>query len=179
MPTRSRSINTSSRAASARPTPASRTCKASWLGSSSSRNSRQVDATKPSPADLQRSHVLTHAAGLLMHRILDDKSAGGLALRRCQWFTNSKHVKSQAAAKRLGFTHEGVLRAHRVLLPGREGARRKSRLDYSLHHLLTTAGRKGEREDCPSRDTWVASVFWEEWENGVKEHVDALMARKQ
>lgn len=60
-----------------------------------------------------------------MHRILDDKSAGGLALRRCQWYTNSKHVKSQAAAKRLGFIHEGILRAHRVLLPGREGARRE------------------------------------------------------
>ena len=44
---------------------------------------------------------------------------------------------------------------------------------------LTTAGRKGEREDHPSRDTWVASVYWEEWENGVKEHIDALMARKQ
>ena len=52
-----------------------------------------------------------------MRRILNDKSEGGLGLRRCQWYTNSKHVKSQAAAQRLGFKHEGVLRAHRVLLP--------------------------------------------------------------
>lgn len=44
---------------------------------------------------------------------------------------------------------------------------------------LIVAGRKGEREDCASRDTWVASVYWEEWENGVRDHIDALMARKQ
>ncbi|KAK1925785.1 acyl-CoA N-acyltransferase [Papiliotrema laurentii] len=114
--------------------------------------------------EFQRTHVLSHAAGLVMHRILDDKADGGLGLRRCQWFTNSKHVKSQAAAHRLGFTHEGILRAHRVLLPGKTGAR---------------AGRKGEDEECASRDTWVASVYWEEWQDGVREHVDKLMARKE
>lgn len=123
--------------------------------------------------------MLSHAAGLSMHRILDDPSQGGLGLRRCQWFTNSKHVKSQAAAERLGFKHEGTLRAHRVLLPGRVGARRESSQKHVEMVKLIPAGRRGEREDCPSRDTWVASVFWEEWENGVRDHVDALMSRRQ
>lgn len=45
--------------------------------------------------------------------------------------------------------------------------------------VLMIAGRKGDREDHPSRDTWVASVYWEEWENGVKEHIDKLIARRQ
>jgi hypothetical protein len=40
------------------------------------------------------------------------------------------------------------------------------------------AGRKGDREDCPSRDTFISSVYWEEWDGGVREHVDKLMARK-
>lgn len=113
-----------------------------------------------------------------MHRILDDKDQGGLGLRRCQWYTNSQHVKSQAAAQRLGFKHEGTLRAHRVLLPNKQGGRRKSVSERDDACANTSAGRKGEREECPSRDTWVASVYWEEWENGVREHIDTLMARK-
>ena len=74
--------------------------------------------------EFQRTHVLTHAAGALMHRILDSTAEGGLGLRRCQWFTNSLHVKSQAAATRLGFIHEGTLRAHRVLAPHMKAVRR-------------------------------------------------------
>jgi hypothetical protein len=28
------------------------------------------------------------------------------------------------------------------------------------------------------RDNWFSSVTWEDWEAGVREHVDKLMARK-
>jgi hypothetical protein len=28
------------------------------------------------------------------------------------------------------------------------------------------------------RDTWMASTTWQEWEGGVREHVDKLMARR-
>jgi hypothetical protein len=70
----------------------------------------------------KRTHVLSHAAGLMIHRILDSESEGGLGLRRCQWFANSLNEPSKAAAKRLGFQLDGVLRNHRVLGPGKAGA---------------------------------------------------------
>ncbi|CAD6563945.1 MAG: hypothetical protein TREMPRED_002388 [Tremellales sp. Tagirdzhanova-0007] len=112
----------------------------------------------------QRTHVLTHAAGLVMRRILDMPEQGGLGLRRCQWKTTSLNLPSQNAAKRLGYTPEGVLRAAQVLDLGKEGIR---------------PGRKGDaQEEGMSRDNWYASVIWEEWQAGVREHVDELMARR-
>ena len=29
-----------------------------------------------------------------------------------------------------------------------------------------------------ARDTWCASVIWEEWQAGVRDNVDKLMARR-
>ncbi|RSH91034.1 hypothetical protein EHS25_010210 [Saitozyma podzolica] len=112
----------------------------------------------------QRTHVLTHAAGLVMHRILDPTSMGGLGLRRCQWTTTVLNAPSQNAAKRLGYTGEGVLRAIKVLQPGKEGF---------------AAGRVDSyNPEGPRRDNWYASVLWDEWENGVRAHIDKLMARR-
>ncbi|OCF37015.1 hypothetical protein I317_02662 [Kwoniella heveanensis CBS 569] len=111
-----------------------------------------------------RTHVQTHATGLLMHRIFDHPSQGGLGLRRCQWITTTLNLPSQNAAKRLGYTYEGVLRCMRVLPPGKEGARE---------------GRQGVRNaDHQVRDDWYSSVTWYEWEESVREHIDKLMARR-
>ncbi|WVR05823.1 hypothetical protein IAU60_002848 [Kwoniella sp. DSM 27419] len=113
----------------------------------------------------QRTHVLTHTAGLLIHRVLDMPSEGGLGLRRCQWFANNLNEKSRQAAGRLGFKEDGVIRAHRVLPKGMQGS---------------TPGRKGDaQEENMSRDSWLASVTWYDWEGGVREHVDQLMARRK
>jgi hypothetical protein len=78
----------------------------------------------PFPSHSQRTHVLTHAAGTLMHRILDSPALGGLGLRRCQWFTTTLNNPSKNAALRLGFDFEGTIRAHRVLPPSKEVVRR-------------------------------------------------------
>jgi hypothetical protein len=88
----------------------------------------QVRTYKVSWAKLisKRTHVLSHAAGLMIHRILDADSEEGLGVRRCQWFANSLNEPSKAAAKRLGFQLDGVLRNHRVLGPGKAGASGKS-----------------------------------------------------
>ncbi|WWC66433.1 uncharacterized protein I206_100335 [Kwoniella pini CBS 10737] len=113
----------------------------------------------------QRTHVLTHAAGLIIHRILDMPSEGGLGLRRCQWFTTTLNEKSKAAALRLGFKLDGILRTHRVLAKGKKGVR---------------PGRKGDyQEDQMTRDSWLASIGWDQWEEGIREHVDKLMARRK
>lgn len=45
--------------------------------------------------------------------------------------------------------------------------------------LTYTAARPGNKySDRPTRDAWVGSVTWQEWENGVKEHVRQQMARR-
>ncbi|GFZ49954.1 hypothetical protein JCM24511_07357 [Saitozyma sp. JCM 24511] len=112
----------------------------------------------------QRTHVLTHAAGTLMHRILDSPALGGLGLRRCQWFTTTLNNPSKNAALRLGFEFEGIIRAHRVLPPSKEGVR---------------AGRPGvHHQEGMARDSWLSSITWEEWERAKREHVAKLMARK-
>jgi RimJ/RimL family protein N-acetyltransferase len=59
----------------------------------------------------------------MMHRILDPVSQGGMGYRRCQWTTTTRNEKSQVAAKRLGYTHEGVLRGFKILPPGKEACR--------------------------------------------------------
>jgi RimJ/RimL family protein N-acetyltransferase len=64
----------------------------------------------------------------VIHRILDSSSEGGLGLRRCQWFANSLNEPSKAAARRLGFKQDGLLRNHRVLGVGKDGANRTSPL---------------------------------------------------
>ncbi|WWC62707.1 uncharacterized protein I303_105304 [Kwoniella dejecticola CBS 10117] len=114
--------------------------------------------------EFHRTHVQTHATGLVMHRILDHPEQGGLGLRRCQWITTTLNIASQNAAKRLGYNYEGVLRCMRVLPPGKEGAR---------------VGRQDVRQsDGQVRDDWYASVTWYEWEEGVRDHVDGLMSRQ-
>ncbi|WWD18583.1 hypothetical protein CI109_103036 [Kwoniella shandongensis] len=110
-----------------------------------------------------RTHVQTHATGLIMHRILDHPSQGGLGLRRCQWITTTLNIASQNASKRLGYTPEGVLRCMRVLPPGKEGIQE---------------GRPGVRqEDQMVRHDYYSSVTWYEWEEKIREHIDKLMAR--
>jgi hypothetical protein len=149
----------------------------------------------------QRTHVLTHAAGLVIHYAMDLPSQGGLGLRRCQWTTTTLNLASQNAAKRLGFQYEGVLRAMWVLPPGKEGVRRASGvftlffypscpscphsnppLPLSPHHHqppLRPAGRKGDKfQDGQQRDNWFASIIADDWENGARDHIDKLMARK-
>jgi hypothetical protein len=43
-----------------------------------------------------------------------------------------------------------------------------------------SAGRKGDyKQEHMTRDTWGASIIWEEWEEKVRDHVDALMARRR
>jgi RimJ/RimL family protein N-acetyltransferase len=72
---------------------------------------------------VQRTHVLTHAAGLFLHRFFDLPAQGGLGLRRVQWITTTLNQASQNAAKRLGFKEEGIVRAAKVLPVGKKGVR--------------------------------------------------------
>ncbi|EJU01773.1 hypothetical protein DACRYDRAFT_22170 [Dacryopinax primogenitus] len=112
--------------------------------------------------EFQRTHVGTHATGLLMHYLLDSPSLGGLGLRRAQWKANALNTRSVEAAKRLGFRDEGVSRWHIVLPEGKEGLDRPDEGD----------GARGK-----GRHTAMLSVCWDDWKEGVREKVDALMSR--
>lgn len=54
------------------------------------------------------------------------------------------HTRSQGAALRLGFTHEGIIRAHRVLAPGKEGIRSEPLyMDMARLHVLIVIQKDG------------------------------------
>ncbi|WP_135466101.1 GNAT family N-acetyltransferase [Crenalkalicoccus roseus] len=59
---------------------------------------------------LQRTRAATEAMFLLMRHAMDD-----LGYRRLLWKCNALNAPSRRAAERLGFVHEGTLRAHMVV----------------------------------------------------------------
>lgn len=114
-----------------------------------------------------------------MHRILDLPEQGGLGLRRCQWHTTTLNIPSQNAALRLGYKFEGIWRAQKALAPGKVGRAREWRNIIPDASSNPTAGRKGTyNEDHMVRDNWWASVTFEDWDAGVRDHIDRLMARR-
>ncbi|KLO17218.1 acyl-CoA N-acyltransferase [Schizopora paradoxa] len=117
--------------------------------------------------EFQRTHVLSNAAGLLLHYLLDlptDVAFPGLGLRRVQWVAHIQNAPSVAAAERLGFKREGTLRWHWTLPEGKEG--------------------KATREGDPlgpsrlGRDNVFLSICCDDWESGTKERVRSLMDRR-
>ena len=136
----------------------------------------------------QQTHVASNAVGLLLHYALDlpqvVKTADGqwsseehdtlpvlaLGLRRVSWAANSHNEASIRLAKRLGFRKEGILRWDRVMP--------KDRKIMGIGN--GSAVRKGDaRLDCVGRDTVLFSLCWDDWENGGREKVDAIMAREK
>ena len=62
-----------------------------------------------SPA-LQRTPAATEAMYLMLRRVFDE-----LGYRRYEWKCDSLNAPSVAAAKRLGFTFEGIFRQHMIV----------------------------------------------------------------
>lgn len=108
----------------------------------------------------QRTHVTTHAVGLLLVWCLDE-----LKLRRVQWQANARNEKSVHAAQKMGFAMEGIVRWQRVLPPEKRKAGSKP--------------REGDpKPEHHGRDSALLSVCWDDWEGGVKEKVRERMARQ-
>ncbi|KAF8152240.1 acyl-CoA N-acyltransferase [Crassisporium funariophilum] len=114
----------------------------------------------------QRTHVASNAVGLLLQYSLNLPSAvsPGLGLRRVVWLANARNKPSIRLAERMGFTLEGILRWDRVLPPGKGNG--------------TSELRDGDpRKGCSGRDTATLAFCWDDWEDGGREKVDAIMAR--
>jgi RimJ/RimL family protein N-acetyltransferase len=114
----------------------------------------------------QRTHVTSHAIGLLLHYALDLPSDGGLGLRRVEWRTSTLNEGSLRAAERMGFKRDGHFR-WAMVLPQSAGKTGNGR-----------PRRAGDpREDNAGRDTVSLAVCWDEWEDSVKDQVNAVMER--
>ncbi|KAF4618685.1 hypothetical protein D9613_009799 [Agrocybe pediades] len=115
----------------------------------------------------QRTHVTSNAVGLLLNYALNlpSRQAGALGLRRVFWQTNSMNQASVRLAGRMQFKLEGTLRWDRVLPANKTVGNGKK-------------VREGDpRSDCIGRDTVMLSLCWDDWEDGAREAVDAIMNR--
>ncbi|KAF8196602.1 acyl-CoA N-acyltransferase [Pholiota molesta] len=108
----------------------------------------------------QRTFVATHAVGLLLRYALDLPAAGGLGFRRVVWSASPFNERSIAAAEKMGFKREGVMRWMWVLPVGKEGRPAPE-----------------ERGEGDGRDSVVLSLCWDDWVGGVRELVTKRMER--
>jgi RimJ/RimL family protein N-acetyltransferase len=60
--------------------------------------------------EVQRSHVLTEMAYLMLRHAFDE-----LGYRRVEWKCDTLNERSRLAAQRLGFAFEGIFRQHMII----------------------------------------------------------------
>jgi RimJ/RimL family protein N-acetyltransferase len=113
----------------------------------------------------QKTYVSTHAVGVLLKHCLEIPSRGGIGMRRIQWQAHPLNAASLRLAERMGFIFEGVVRWSFVLPEGRQG-------EQALEP------REGDPVGRPGRHSKLLSLCWDDWENGARERVETLMARK-
>ncbi|KAG1816557.1 acetyltransferase [Suillus variegatus] len=117
----------------------------------------------------QRTHVNSNAVGLLLRYALQVPSQGGLGLRRVQWQCSSVNAPSIRAAERLGFKKEGIMKWHRVFPGGKDKAK--------VHNGREMPRGSLDEEDY-ARDTVVLAHCWDDWEQGGRENIQAIMNRR-
>jgi len=117
----------------------------------------------------QRTHVNSNTVGLLLQYALELPSQGGLGLRRVQWQCSSMNAPSMRAAERMSFQKEGVMKWHRVFRGGE---------DKGKVHNGREFPRGGDGKQDYARDTVILSHCWDDWEQGGREKVQAIMDRR-
>ena len=119
--------------------------------------------------EFQRTYVTSNAVGILLQYCLElpsNPQRPGLGLRRVQWTAHTDNRPSHAAAKRMGFKEEGVLRWAYVIPAGMNGN--------------GLALRDGDPESPkPGRDSLVFSLCADDWESGGREHVQQMIDRSR
>ncbi|KAG1781659.1 acyl-CoA N-acyltransferase [Suillus placidus] len=116
----------------------------------------------------QRTHVATHAVGVLLKYCFTmpcaSQSESGLGLRRAHWYAHSDNEPSLRLAARMGLRREGTLRWAWVLPVGK---------------ALGKTPRKTDLLAGPGRDSAIMAMSWEDWEDGAREIVTTQMARME
>ncbi|KAI0635940.1 acyl-CoA N-acyltransferase [Trametes polyzona] len=111
------------------------------------------------------THIAKDMIGLLLRYQLDLPSASppGIGFRRVTWCAHPQNAPSIRLAEKMGFKREGLLNWLWV-----------------LPEILTEMGRPGRIGDAHSgkagRDSVILSLCWDDWENGVREKIEAILA---
>ncbi|KAI9571203.1 hypothetical protein HD554DRAFT_262094 [Boletus coccyginus] len=113
----------------------------------------------------QRTHVCSHAVGLLMKYILE-LPPSGLGFRKIKWAASPVNATSNNVAERMGFKLEGVLRWKYVLpvLEGYQKVGKEARTGDAGNGLL-------------GRDSNEWALCWDDWEESGRELVERAFAR--
>ena len=114
--------------------------------------------------EFRGTHVAKDMVGVLLRYVLQlpSQSPPGLGFRRVQWLAHPENAPSVGLAQRMGFRMEG----------------RKSWV-WVLPDELAGMGPPG-REGDPScgrsgRDSVCLSLCWDDWEDGAREKVEAIL----
>ena len=126
-----------------------------YLNTSAANLSTEIGALICVPT-FQRQGITGAAVALLIQYALHLPHEGGLGLRRVQWQAHEQNARSIGLARKHGFQLEGIIRWQRML-PG---------------HKVGLDPREGDvRQETKGRHTALLSVCWDDWEQGVKEHI--------
>ncbi|KAF7421154.1 hypothetical protein PC9H_011674 [Pleurotus ostreatus] len=132
-----------------------------YLGMSTMRRSVELGPVIVLP-EYQRTHVSTHAIGAAMRYILEVPAQGGLGWRRVQWTANTSNAASVRSAERMGMKVEAAaMRWSFCLQEEKEG-------------IVVPAERGGGK----GRHSTLLAVCWDDWENGVRDHLERNEAPK-
>lgn len=112
--------------------------------------------------EYQRTHVSTHAIAVAMRYILEVPALGGLGWRRVQWTANVDNVASIRCAERMGMKMEAAM----------------LRWSYCLGEEKEGMDAPAERGGGKGRHSSLLAVCWDDWENGVRDHVTRLIERR-
>jgi len=108
--------------------------------------------------EFQRTFVTSNAVAILLRYCLNLPAHGGLGFRRVQWTAHPDNIASIKTAERMGLKREGVLRWTWVLPQGMDGM-----------------PVPPERGQGAGRDSVLLAAYWDDWENGGREHVDKIV----
>ena len=138
------------------------------LGTSTASLSTEIGPVMAFPA-YQRTHVTSHAVGLLLRYCFAERGSGGsgLGLLRAYWTCSSANEGSFRVAERMGFERVGVIPYHTRYPRGRVWGKVGN----------GKALPPGSDPDDLWRDTILLSLSWDVWQERAQEKVDRAMRR--
>lgn len=120
-----------------------------------------------------RTFVNTDSTALLLKHLLDPLSDGDLQMRRVQWQANGSNKPSIAAAQRLGFELEGIMRYARTINDNKDCV---SQLPNERSDGLPVIDAMG-RKIGVGRHSAMLALCWDDWLGGKRDHVLKLLQR--